>query len=83
MFQDRFDLSASEAGEPLQNVVDSRPGFKILKQCFHENTSPPKDPHPADLTRHSFYSRALTPIQRHDREPSSAIVPVKEANCAV
>ena len=70
MFQDRFDLNASDTGEPLQDVVDSGPVFKILKQRFHGDSGPPEYPRAADLSRHTLYRRTLTPIQHHDREPT-------------
>jgi hypothetical protein len=58
MFEYGFDLLARDARKPVQEIVDARPVFQILKERLNRHPSAPEHPRTTDFTRHALYGRA-------------------------
>src|SRR5438477_10310893 len=66
VYENRFDLFARDAREPIKKIVDSSAVLEVFKQRFHRYTSCFENPGSADLFRISLDRRTLAPIQ-HDQ----------------
>ena len=59
VFQDRFDLFAFYAGEPLEEILNAGAIFQILEERPDRHPAPPEDPSATDLLRRALHFRAL------------------------
>ena len=63
VFEHGLDVLAGHAGEPLKEIVDSRPAFQILEKRLHRHPRALKQPGAAHLTRHALNRRTFAPIE--------------------
>jgi hypothetical protein len=63
MLEDRVDLIAGYAREPLQKLSDCRAAFEILEKRTRRNSRGAEQPFTAELSGHSFDNRTLAPVE--------------------
>jgi hypothetical protein len=80
IFQDSFDLAATNAGEPFQKFVHRGSVFQVFKQSSDGNSRSPKNTRPTDLVGTLLNAFALEPEVHRDTIPregsSSTKIPI-------
>jgi len=63
VFEYGFNLLSRDARKPVQEVVNARPVFEILKERLYRHPSPTEHPRATDFAGFALHGRARGPIQ--------------------
>lgn len=63
VLEHRLDLLASDAGEPVEEVIHPRSILEVLEERLHRHARALEQPRAADPSRDALNGRALRPIQ--------------------